>query len=276
MKIFALIIISGLTAFSQNINSIRDSILNESLILYKSEKASWNATDYVEEHLSNISPQIGGYLSYASGNDEVCTIFFSRKDSSKVLSRLKYTGVAGKIPNKVESEETEASALELSLIKLRQEAVWIVNSDNDHFFSFYEKSEFNFIPIKDKYGDRVFILTGTQNNDEVIFGNDYLLYFNNDLSLLKKEKLHSSIIRTPSKSPEGNVEAVFHSHILNEFITSTDICTMLLYKDFNQWKSIYVMGKNYTSIFDLKNNDLVIMKNDDFMKIYKKSDNLDN
>lgn len=64
-----------------------------------------------------------------------------------------------------------------------------------------------------------------------------------------------------------------HSHILSDCISSTDISTLLLYKDYVEWKTHYVFSKKYVSIFDLKNESLLIMKSKDFNKIVKDQKN---
>jgi len=52
-----------------------------------------------------------------------------------------------------------------------------------------------------------------------------------------------------------------HSHLpeTGDFITATDICTLMLYEKFTTWKTHYVISKNYVSIWDCKKDDLVIL-----------------
>lgn len=57
-----------------------------------------------------------------------------------------------------------------------------------------------------------------------------------------------------------------HSHVLNDLFTYTDICTLLMYKEYVEWDTHYIIGKKYVSIFDLKKETLITMK----LKAWKK------
>jgi len=110
----------------------------------------------------------------------------------------------------------------------------------------------------------------------VLIGNDYLLTYNKKNKLKKKEKLHNSLLEFPYKFEEGDknegdkkMEMTIHSHIVTDLITETDICTLLLYKDFVEWDHHLVMSKKYVSIFDLKEESLQVMKTKDWKKLAK-------
>jgi hypothetical protein len=42
-----------------------------------------------------------------------------------------------------------------------------------------------------------------------------------------------------------------HTHVLSNLIESTDICTLLLYKDYVDWSLHHAVNKDYISILDL-------------------------
>ncbi len=50
-----------------------------------------------------------------------------------------------------------------------------------------------------------------------------------------------------------------HSHVISDLINPTDICTLLLYKEFVDWKTHYVMSKKFVSIFDLEKETLSVI-----------------
>ena len=71
-----------------------------------------------------------------------------------------------------------------------------------------------------------------------------------------------------ANDPE-KILTTMHSHIVTDPISSTDICTLLLYKNFVQWNQHIVMSKKKVSIFDLQKETLFIMSKKAWDKIYK-------
>lgn len=159
----------------------------------------------------------------------------------------------------------------MDLIAIRQETVQQVYENKEGFFTFYENTSLNFIPLIRNGKKQVFILTGSQISDVVNIGNDYLLIYNKKHKLTKKEKLHNTLLQFKGKSddPENPITSTHHSHTLSDIINSTDICTLLLYKDFVEWKQHYVISKKYVSIFDLEKEDLVVLTRKAWDKIAK-------
>jgi hypothetical protein len=64
--------------------------------------------------------------------------------------------------------------------------------------------------------------------------------------------------------------ATMHSHIgsTSNYITATDICTLLLYKDRIPFKDHYVISNRHVSKFNIHDRTLIIMKKKDFNKKY--------
>jgi hypothetical protein len=75
-------------------------------------------------------------------------------------------------------------------------------------------------------------------------------------------KIHNSILQFPYNSgdKENKMVETFHSHIVTEYISSTDICTLLLYKNYVEWNKHIVMNKKEVSIFDMEKETLFTMK----------------
>ena len=114
-------------------------------------------------------------------------------------------------------------------------------------------------------------MTGPKVSNIVVIGNDYVLTYDKKNKFAKKEKIHNSMLKYPYKSDdsEDKMSATIHSHILSDYITSTDICTLLLYKDFIEWEKHYVVSKKYVSIFDLKTEQLIVITKEAWDKINK-------
>ena len=117
-------------------------------------------------------------------------------------------------------------------------------------------------------------MTGTEQNGVVIFGNDYLLTFDGDNNLKDRRQLHKNIIpiNYGGKEEEGKeIEGTIHSHLLEtgDFITSTDICTLMLYEKFTKWKQHNVVSENYLNIWNCLTDQLVVIPMETIDKINK-------
>lgn len=266
--ILVLLILSSSFVYSQNKET--EKILNEGKLLFRIEKASWYGTDDMLTRFKSKKDSLGGYLSYETADNKINTIFFSRFDSDKILIRYEFDSLPKPEPIKIDTLNHLATDLEKSLISIRQDARNKAYSTNDDkFFSFYDNTSLNFIPVITDKQRNVFILTGPQVSGIVLIGNDYKLTYNKKNEFIKREKIHNSILQFQYKSnkDESPIETTFHSHIITDYISSTDICTLLLYKDFLEWRQHIVIGEKYVSIFNLENESLFTMKTKDWKKI---------
>lgn len=124
----------------------------------------------------------------------------------------------------------------------------------------------------------MYVLTGPEQNGVIILGNDYLLSFDNNNNLTSKKQLHKNIIpiNYGDKVKENmTVEGSMHSHLpeTGDFITATDICTLMLYEKFAKWKQHNVISKNYLNIWDCVNDRLVVVPMSTIEKIEKDQQN---
>lgn len=222
------------------------------------------------ENFSDKRDSIGGYLSYEGIDGKVYSIFFSCDDNYRILARYEFDNTPNPSPNYVEIDNKSPLEQELDLISIRQDAFNMIRSNKDKFFTFYENTSLNPIPLIIGNSRKVYILTASQKQGSVFIGNDYLLEYNSKNELTNKSKLHNSLIELPYKAPNGQkMTATMHTHILSNHIESTDICTLLLYKDYVDWTQHYAINKDYISILDLKKENLVIMTKKAFDQIRK-------
>jgi len=263
-----LLLLLSINAFSKEIDS--EKILNEGKLLYRLEKASWYGTDLFLEKFPSKRDSIGGYLSYVSDN-KVINIFFSRFDASHIFARFQFDSLPKPNPIQIDTLSSIATALEKDLIQIRQDALEKITSNADNFFKFYKNISLNPIPIIRDNDRKVYVISGTSVNGIVPLGNDYLFRYNNKNSFISKEKIHNSLIQLQTKSDSTNnpILVTMHSHVISECIDPTDICTLLLYKDFVDWNQHYVISKKFVSIFEMKKETLTIITRKAWDKINK-------
>jgi hypothetical protein len=130
-------------------------------------------------------------------------------------------------------------------------------SNEDGFYSFYENVNPNLIPIIYEGKKKVYIISGS-SEPQMLIGNDYKLTFNKKNKIKKREKLHNSILSFDYTENE-NIESSFHTHIVSDFIDVTDVCTLLLYKNYTRIGQHIVMSKKYVSILNLEKETLIIL-----------------
>jgi len=265
-KILTLFYLLLLGMFSYGQTKEEKEVIKEGKMLYRMEMASWKGTDIFLSKFSDQRQNIGGYFSYLEKGSARC-IFYSKDDYPKVLATIalvddKHATVI------VSGQERQLSGLEMHLLVIRQKTMKQLQTDS--LFKFYPDTKPNIIPIIDKKGKRAYVLTGPNKKGVVIFGNDYLLTFDDEFKLLEKRSLHKNIIDIEY----GNVDnqtilATMHSHLpeTGELITATDVCTLMLYERFAKWGQHYVISEKNVSIWNCSANQLTVMTRDAWNKI---------
>ncbi len=263
-----LLIFINLIGFSQN--SKVTKILEEGKLLYRLERASWFGTDDFLERFNHKKDSIGGYLSYQTEDNKINCIFYSRYNNNEILVRYQFDSLPKQTPIEIDTINKNASKIERDLIEIREDARNRVYENSDNFFTFYENTSLNFIPVITKKEKKVFIVTAPIISGIVLLGNDYILKYSKKNKFKSQKKLHNTIIQFPykSKNSDNPIFSTIHSHVVTDYITSTDICTLLLYKDYVEWKTHFVVGKKHVSIFDMEKEILTVMPKKAWNKIY--------
>ena len=141
-------------------------------------------------------------------------------------------------------------------------------------FKKYKNTNLNFIPLINGKERKVYILTGPQKSGYVIFGNDYLLNFDKHNKLKEKKQLHKNLIPIYYGEKEeegGKKEDAIHNHLpeTGDYITATDICTLMLYEKFTKWKTHNVVSEKYLNIWDCEKDVLTVIPMETINKIGK-------
>jgi hypothetical protein len=267
----ALLTLLTLNVFGQN-NPTEQAkpIVAEGKRLYKSEMASWYGTDLFLENYKDRT-NIGGYFSYSVNDTSKC-IFFSKSVTPKVIGTISFDSTYNTKTAKTDLTEREFTKYESDIYVIRRSALETISSDS--FFKTYENTSLNLIPLVDGDEKKVYVLTGPQKSGVVVFGNDYLLAFDRNNNLISKKQLHRNIIPISygGKAEKGvEIEGTIHSHLpeTGDFITATDICTLMLYEKFAKWKQHNVVSKNYLNIWNCLTDELVVLPMSTVNKIDK-------
>ena len=243
-------------------------IVAEGKMLYKSEMASWYGTDLFLENYKDQN-NIGGYFSYMEGTQAKC-IFFSRTDMPKVIGTIIFDSTYSTRSATISLAERAFTERENDLYVIRKLALAEVNADT--LFKAYPNTSLNLIPLIHENEKKVYVLTGPKEHGVVIFGNDYLLTFDQENKLSGKKQLHKNIIPVQygtNDGQEGTAIGAVHSHLpeTGQFITATDICTLMLYKKFAKWKQHMVVSEKYMNIWNCETDELTVIPRETIEKI---------
>jgi len=259
-----------LSAQKPDIQKIAEAIQDEGETLYRSEWASWYGTDIFLDKCKDKRDKIAGYLSYDSGKGLV-NIFFSKGDDPRILATTTFDYGFDREKYVLDTTGRSLTKYEKELHNIRQVVIAAIKTDT--IYKHFNNARLNPVPLIYKGVKKVYVLTGPNVNGVVLFGNDYLITFNKKNEIVSTTKLHNSLIsikvdNNPADSSKRQVTSV-HNHVKgkDEFITVTDICTLMLYKKFTTWQNSIVVSNDYTSIWDCEKNKLVILTTDAVKRI---------
>lgn len=241
-----------------------NAIVEEGKELYKSEMASWLGTDIFLGSYQNLD-NVGGYFSYTVDSISTC-IFFSREDIPVVIGTINFDPSFHESKTVFNMKERAFTSLENDLYQIRSNAIDKMRSDN--IFRIYDNSNLNVIPFIYQGEKKAYVLTGAEQHGVVIIGNDYLITFDKNNRVKSTKALHKNIIPI-EYDPENPEEAeTMHTHTkeTGDYITVTDVCTLMLYAEYANWTTHRVVSDKYLNTWDCKTNSLSIVS----MKVARK------
>jgi hypothetical protein len=245
---------------------IADSIRAEAEVLYRSEFASWYGSDVFSEKCKTRRTRAAGYLSYDNGQ-QVINVFFSNAQNPTVLATISFGYDFNAANYKLDTADRQFNTTESALYEIRKAA--INEMGRDTLFKGYKNTTLNPIPIISGGKKMLYVLTGTNQTGVMLIGNDYLLNFDKDNKIIAKKSLHKNLMPIQMKDASGKISlGAIHNHLpeTGEFITATDICTLMLYEKFTTWKQHIVISQSYTSIWDCERNKLSIVTAEEWKK----------
>lgn len=262
-----LIFFAPIFAFAQKVNKKAEAqAINEGYKLYLSEMASWHGTDLFLTNHGDLKDKAAGYFSYAH-QDSVTCIFYSKDNVPTSL--VSFTFDKSFNLNNVKTKATSRAFTEQEniLYQIRKRALHEVNTDT--LFKHFNNTSLNLVPLVEGNSKKVYVLTGPQVNGVVLLGNDYLMTFNKKNEVVAKKKLHNNLIPVDHAADKAAEAVTVHSHLpaTGDYITSTDVCTLLLYGKMSNWKQHYIISENFVTIWDIDSRNSVMLTKKAWEKI---------
>ncbi|MDR3696366.1 hypothetical protein [Mucilaginibacter sp.] len=270
-KLFTLITLfilaQNATAQENELRHIADSIYAEGEMLYHSEWASGHSTQIFASSFAVKKLLSGGYFSYET-NKALTTVFFSKNEDPVVIATVKFDHGLDSSKYSIDTTTRKFTENEKEFYTIRTKAAQAVSTDM--LFKFYQNTSLNLVPIIENGTKRVYVITAQTAPDEVLLGNDYLINFDKDNTIIKKTKLHNNLIPLGTGGIDP-IKASSHQHLgeTSPFITATDICAFKLWKGKTTWVISFVASAGYVSAYHFRDEFLEILTQDEFQKIMK-------
>jgi hypothetical protein len=245
-----------------------DEVIAEGRRLYRSEQATWYAGDLFAATLPEKSDDVGGYFSYEDSTG-IKTIYYSNRANPTVIATILFDTMLDVKTAQVDTKERMLTPLEHQLYYLRLSTITDITSGNG-FYRQYNNTNLNLVPMIDSTYKRVYVMTGLKQSCLVIFGNDYLVTFDDQNKIQTRQRIHKDIVPvtcTKGTELQGAYGAgTSHSHLpeTGDLPTATDICTLLLYAKQANWKQHTIYSANNVCIWDCEANNLSVLTRDEW------------
>lgn len=245
---------------------VQDSILQTGKAIAQHRKAAALAMQTISGKVKLQEAELSGYITYFRNGTFVTAFYDGDIDSASV----KYTTVTPESLNKNEvqfaAKTRQPSSLEKNLISVREKVYEDLSYDTS-FYTFYENLGFELVTLERKYGFQAYLMPTSKETGVILFGNDYLLIFDNALEQVRRIKLHEELTSVPvsveAKGAQVTEMGSMHQHGEKDspLITPTDVAAILLAKDIVQWDQHMVMSPKFLSIFYLDEKQLGFREN---------------
>lgn len=259
-----------------------DSIVKEGYELYYLENASWNSTDLIKKKFGSFS-QIKNFLGYMSykEQDTIFSIYYKMIDSNiKVFETYKFNNTSILKSMTVVSETRDMNNIEKYMLNCLNQIEKF--HDSIPFYYLPPNTGKNFVFLRERNQLKIFILTGTKDHDVIPFGNDFVFRFDNAGILIRGEQIHPTVTKNNDSNKEkerfgsydpvkqtidsnGVYEICSHVHFASlgpDFITSTDICNILLY---GKSKAYIIASRKFSMLFRPNHKDELLIWTSEFI-----------
>jgi len=261
---FLLIFFASVT-LGQDFEQLANDILFEGIELYRNERASWISTDSVPEPDKEL---VNGYFTYSNGENYI-SIYVDKTDKKALYKfifqpvgslELKLTEIKKNIP---------LTETELNILKVRKKAHGLSSMWYQQF-GYTQIVNPNIIIHRTSPGFVVYVIPGAKQNGLLPMGGDLRMTFKKDGELNKIDAIHNNLIPFETETPE-EIAYLAHEHLGKrldkEYMTPTDVCTLLLYRDFLKGEKHLSVHKKFISEFYYNEPRLIIRPNTEKLKL---------
>lgn len=264
--LISLLLILFTGAYSQiEFKKISTDILNEGKNLYLLEQSAWIASDSSENKI--VKEDITGFISLFD-KDIIKVLFYNKinEDEYSVIQTFKFSNSIELNYIGYDDHIRSPNNDELYFIQIK-EGTYDLLDNFDMLFKEYENTGFNISIFEEDGIFKIFIMSGAQKYGILPLGNDLEFKCNKKEPIIEfVRKIHTRYIPINLNNETDNTKATVHYHAdqSSKFISSTDICTILLYKNMTDIKKHIVVSDEFISVFNSEKLTLEITKKEDY------------
>lgn len=237
----------------ENLAMIADSIRAEGMLLYQHIQICKTGIELIEaDTTGRVSLRASDYLSYRNGQE--FTLIMPHRGSSQnpVVTSFRFDA----------SGRPQTAHMEVGRHMTSQETaiweLWNLVTDmlkKDPGFKKVRDTYFSVVPIVEGNTRKVYVMSVPVRSNVFVLGNDYLLEFDQNNTLVNRTEFHTNPLMVPhGRKSSGHI----HGKSNSPYISATDICTLMLYpKAFDQ-PSLRVVSPTHISEWDMASNTLYI------------------
>jgi hypothetical protein len=254
--IVALATIIVLKGFAQTDNN--KEIVEEGTKLFKISIASKYATEMAKAKFPLLLTHSASKAAYLA-NDKVVCVFFGGNKEEVTLSIL--------FDNTMKIETARADTKPRAITAEEKDLLQITHASEaeikGQFYKKYSNAHFTLLPIMDAKGKRVYVITSSEKQGVITFGNDYLITFSQDNNLISRKAIHKNLMWTethPKEPGKSTIEA-WHTHSAEtgSLLTPTDVYCLLTNEKLTKWKKYSTISESFVSVWNCELDKLEVI-----------------
>lgn len=224
------------------LEKIADGIVSKAKLIYELEKAAWIANDTFLAQLGSDIRAVDSYVSYKTVDNTVC-VFYTETDS--VLAEFIFQG-----DTLIQSiyEKRPCTQVELRLIKIKRTVEEKIANKEIKKFKVEPNTKYNFVAVVLNDINYCYLINAVSDNTKTILGRDWKIELDSNFNIVTATCNHKTIQELPFNVT--GVKAFYHTHVLDDYFSETEIATCMLYKNLLPTDQFMVMSEKYTSVWN--------------------------
>ena len=261
-----------------DLHKTETAILEEGRKLYQLQMATTLGLEAFLQLPKDVVDSAAGYFAFREGKFYKC-VFYNNLYNADIISTILFDSAFNKVRTAISNTLRPMTNNERDLYFMRIRTMDEIKKDTS-LFKLYTTTTTIVLPIIDNNDRRVFVLTKSDDPATVLFGNDYVLDFDKANYVSAKKAIHNDLISIdcvrPGAMENEELSDVTHKHQgeSGEFMTATDVCTILMNQKKAGWGHQVVKSENYVSVWYCDSDELETMPIKKWNK-HKKEDKKD-
>lgn len=229
---------------------VANEIVAKAKVIYELEFVAWIANDTFLTKQTITKQVFDSYVTYKIDDKTIC-IFYNKSDTVLAEYVFQNFGLVKSIYN-----SRSCSPYELELIKIKRSVSDKIEKRKLKKFEVAANTTYNFVPVIIDSINICYLINAINDKTKVILGRDYKIILTKNYDIEEVTCNHKSIQYLPF-NVEG-INAFYHTHILNDYFSETELATTMLYKKYLPTDQFIIISNKYKSVWDSTKMSLTI------------------